>query len=63
MWKDAYPEHRDLAAIRKMMKHYLADLWFVMRTIYELPTKDLWIKEHGGHESAIIDPKRRGWEF
>lgn len=63
MWKDAMPIHRHLGALRVMNKYYLADLWFVWRTIEGLDTSDLYVKEHLGHESAIIDPKARGWVF
>jgi len=62
-WKEAMPIHRHLAAIRYMMKAYLADYWMVGRTLLGLPTNDLYVKEHLGHESAILDPKARGWEF
>ncbi len=55
--------HRDMAARRKGAKFFLADLWFVWRTLAGLPTADLYVKEHLGHESAIIDPKARGWRF
>ena len=55
--------HRDMAARRKASKYFLADLWFVWRTLADLPTTDLYVKEHLGHESAIIEPKTRGWVF
>jgi len=62
-WREAYPNDRHMAAIRKMMKFYLADAWFVWRTLEGLPTEDLYVKEHLGHERATIDPRRRGWVF
>lgn len=62
-WKDVSDRHRHMDALRYMNKAFLADLWFVWRTISGLPTRDLWIKEHGGHESAMILPRERGWEF
>ena len=62
-WKDTKPGHRHGDAIRVMMKSFLADLWMVWRTIEGLPTNDLYVKEHLGHESAIIEPKSRGWIF
>jgi len=62
-WKDVSDGHRHMDALRIMNKAFLADLWFVWRTISGLPTRDLWIKEHGGHESGTILPRERGWEF
>ncbi len=62
-WKDVKPSHRHGDAIRVMMKAFLADLWFVWRTIEGLPVNDLYVKEHLGHESGVIDPKARGWEY
>lgn len=62
-WKDVNPGRRHNDALRVMNKHFLADLWFVWRTIEGLPTADLYVKEHLGHESAIIEPQKRGWKF
>ena len=62
-WKDVKPSHRHGDAIRVMMKAFLADLWFVWRTIEALPVNDLYVKEHLGHESGILDPKARGWIY
>jgi len=62
-WREAYPIDRHMSAIRKMMKFYLADLWFMWRALEGLPTEDLYVKEHLGHERATIDPRSRGWEY
>lgn len=62
-WKDVSDGHRHGDAQRVMMKHFLADLWFVWRTLEGLPTNDLYVKEHLGHQSAIIEPKKRGWIY
>lgn len=62
-WKDVNPGRRHMDALRVMIKHFLADLWFVWRELEGLPTADLYVKEHLGHESAIINPKARGWEY
>jgi cytochrome c553 len=62
-WKDVSKGHRHGDAIRVMMKHFLADLWFAWRTIEGLPVNDLYVKEHLGHKSAIINPILRGWEY
>jgi hypothetical protein len=61
-WKDVSDGHRHGAAIRKMMKHYLADLWFVWRTIEGLPARSLYVEEKLGH-MGIIKPRERGWSF
>ncbi len=55
--------HRAAAARRKASKYFLADLWFVWRTLAGLGTTDLYVKEHLGHESAIIKPEDRGWKY
>lgn len=55
--------HRDMDGRRIAIKYFLADLWFVWRTLAGLSTTDLYVKEHLGHESAIINPKERGWEY
>lgn len=60
MWKDAKPCHRHGAAMRKMIKHFLADWWFVYREIEGLNTRPLYVEEYLGH-TGIVKPKERGW--
>jgi hypothetical protein len=60
MWKDTKPCHRHGAAIRKMIKHFLADLWFVWRETENLPTTPLYVESVLGH-TGIIRPEERGW--
>ena len=62
-WKDVSDGHRHGAALRAIIKHVTADGWFVQRTLLGLSTNDLYVKEHLGHASALIDPKARGWKF
>lgn len=62
MWKDTKPCHRHGAAIRKMIKHFLADYWYVARTLEGLPTPDLYVAEKMGH-TGIVKPKERGWIY
>lgn len=62
-WKDVNPGRRHNDGLRVMNKNFLADLWFVWRELEGLPTADLYVKEHLGHESAIINPRERGWEY
>lgn len=62
MWKDTKPCHRHGAAIRKLIKHLLADFWFVWRTIEGLPTRPLYVEEYLGH-TGIIRPEERGWIY
>jgi hypothetical protein len=61
-WKDTKPCHRHGAAIRKMIKHFLADYWFVARTLEGLPTPDLYVAEKMGH-TGIVKPIERGWKY
>ena len=61
-WMDTKPCHRHGAAMRKMIKHFLADWWFVHRTLEELPTAPLYVEEKLGH-TGIIKPEERGWIY
>lgn len=61
-WKDTKPSHRHGAALRAVMKHFLADYWLVGRTLRGLPTARLYVEEKLGHTS-IISPKERGWVY
>ena len=62
MWKDTMASHRRGAAIRKMMKHFLADFWYVWRTMEGLETPNLYVEEKLGHK-GIVRPEERGWVF
>ncbi len=61
-WMDTKPCHRHGAAMRKMIKHFLADWWFVHRTLEGLPTAPLYVEAKLGH-TGIIKPKERGWIY
>lgn len=61
-WMDTKPCHRHGAAMRKMIKHFLADWWFVHRTLEGLPTAPLYVEEKLGH-TGIIKPVERGWKY
>lgn len=61
-WKDVKDCHKHGAAIRKMMKHYLADLWYVWRTVEGLDTPLLYPEAKLGHK-GIIRPEERGWVY
>lgn len=60
MWKDTKPCHRHGDALRAMIKHFLADLWFVWRETENLPTTPLYVESVLGH-TGIIKPEERGW--
>jgi len=63
-WKDTKACHRQGAALRAIMKHILADYWYVGRTLMGLPTNPTYaeaILGKAGHKT--IDPKTRGWKF
>jgi hypothetical protein len=60
MWKDTKPSHRHGAALRAMMKHFLADYWFVGRELAGLDTRPLYVQDQLGH-TGIVNPKERGW--
>lgn len=59
-WRDVNPVRRHLDALRIMIKHFLADLWFVWRTLEGLDTPDPYVKAVLGHE-RIVSPFERGW--
>ena len=62
MWKDTKPCHRQGAALRAIMKHVLADYWYVGRMLNGLPTNPTYAEAmlgKGGHKT--IDAERRGW--
>lgn len=61
-WRDTKPCHRHGAAMRKMIKHFLADFWYVWRTLEGLETAPLYVEEKMGHK-GIIKPNDRGWQF
>lgn len=59
-WKDTKPSHRHGAALRAVMKHFLADYWFVGRELAGLDTRPLYVEEKLGH-TGIVRPSERGW--
>lgn len=61
-WKDTKPSHRHGAAIRKMIKHFLADFWYVWRTLEGLETPLLYPEAKLGHK-GIVKPEERGWKY
>lgn len=48
------------AAMRKMVKRFLAHLWQVWRALEGLPVRSPYIEEYMGH-SHIDEPKTYGW--
>ena len=61
-WKDVMPSHRHGAALRAIMKHFLADYWFVGRELRGLDTRPLYVEEKLGH-TGIVRPAERGWKW
>lgn len=62
-WKETMPSHRHGAAIRQIMKHFLADLWYVWRTLEGLPTSPLYPEAILGGNHRTIMPDERGWVY
>jgi hypothetical protein len=62
MWMKTKPCHRHGAAIRKMIKHFLADFWYVWRTLEGLETPCLYPEAKLGH-TGIVKPEERGWKY
>lgn len=59
-WSQVSAGHRHGAALRAVMKHVLADYWFVARDYAGLDTRPLYVEEKLGH-AGIIRPADRGW--
>ena len=62
MWKETKPCHRHGAAMRKMIKIFLAHWWLVYRRIDGLPTELPYVQAKMGH-TGIIQPEEMGWEY
>lgn len=62
LWSQTKPCHRHGAALRKLQKHFLADFWFVWRTLEGLPTAALYVEAKLGH-TGIVKPEERGWIY
>ena len=45
-WREAYPDHRHKAAIRKMIKEFLKDLYVAWREIEGLPIRKPYEEEY-----------------
>ena len=60
-WKETKPCHRHGAALRAVMKHFLADYWYVGRTLAGLPTSALYPEAILGGTHRTIMPEERGW--
>lgn len=62
-WSETKPSHRHGAAIRKMIKSFLADYWIVGRTIKGLPTDALYAESILGGNHRTVMPIERGWTY
>jgi len=62
-WKDTKPSHRHGAALRAIMKHFLADYWFVGRTLRGLDTSPSYAEAMLGQTHKTIMPEERGWKY
>lgn len=62
-WSETKPCHRHGAAIRVIMKHFLADYWMVGRTLAGLPTSALYPEAMLGGTHRTIMPRERGWAY
>ena len=62
-WKDTKPCHRHGAALRAVMKHFLADYWFVGRELLGLDNGPCYAEAQLGGNHKTVDPKTRGWKW
>lgn len=62
-WKDTKPSHRHGAAMRAIMKHFLADYWWVGRSLAGLPLSEPYPVAKLGEDHKMIMPEERGWIY
>lgn len=62
-WKETKPSHRNGAALRVVMKHFLADYWYVGRTLEGLETSPIYAEAILGMGHKTIRPEERGWIY
>jgi len=62
-WKDTKPSHRHGAALRAIMKNFLADYWYVGRTLMGLETSPLYAEAILMEGHRTIMPQERGWKY
>jgi hypothetical protein len=62
-WRDTKPSHRHGAALRAVMKHFLADYWYVGRTLAGLDTTPIYAEAMLGGTHRTIMPEERGWVY
>lgn len=62
-WKDTKPSHRHGAALRAVMKHFLADYWYVGRHLAGLPNGPCYAEAVLGGGHRTIMPEERGWIY
>lgn len=62
-WKDVTKGHRHGAACRAIIKHFLADYWYVGRTLMGLPTDPPYAVAVLKGNHRMIMPEERGWIY
>jgi transposase len=62
-WKDTKPCHRDGAALRAVMKAFLADYWYVGRALCGLPNGPGYAEAQLGGNHRTVMPQERGWRW
>lgn len=60
---DVSAGHKDGVGRRRMIKHFLADYWYVGRTLLGLPTSPIYAEAilKGNHRTVL--PEERGWIY
>lgn len=62
-WCETMASHRHGAALRQVMKHFLADYWKVGRELMGLPTDPLYAESVLGGNHRTVQPEERGWKY
>jgi len=61
-WAETKPSHRHGAALRAVMKHFLADYWYVGRSLAGLPCGPCYAEAQLGDHRTVM-PEERGWKW
>ena len=62
-WRETKPCHRHGAALRAVMKAFLADYWYVGRDLLGLENGPCYAEAQLGGNHKTIYPQERGWEW
>lgn len=62
-WSETKACHVHGAALRAVMKHFLADYWFVARELAGLENGPCYAEAQLGGNHKTVNPRERGWDW